>query len=274
MDPYIFDLDNPIETLDKVPQDLQSFFTQTEDGSGYVVADSYKPVAQRLNGLSSNLEETRKARTQAGQDAGKARQRAKALEEIFQNDLGLEEVTPDAVKEKLVELQEKASKGGKGSTEAAQEIERIKSQMAKDNAQKLQERDEVISKKDKVIEKLVKRNQISDALSASEAVGAIDVLRSYIESRVQVQYDDEGMPSAVVTNENGETMYNGQGNPMSVAEYVSSLKEKEEYAPFFKSQKTGGFGTQNQGNGRRQTQTGQPKSSIDKIGSGLKSIRR
>lgn len=241
MEPYIFDLDTPIETLDGVPKDLQQFFTKT--GEGYSVAEALKPVATRMNGLSANLNETRKARTTAGQDAGKAREAARALAAIFEGVEGIEEPTPENIQAYVEGLRTKAAAGGKGAKDATAEIERVRSEMAKAHAAEIEGLKSANEGLNGQITSLVKGAQISDALATHKIVGSGEVLKSYLDTRVKVQVGEDGKPYAAVVDKDGQIKYNGAGNPMAVNEYVASLKESDDFRPFFAAEKKPGTGT-------------------------------
>lgn len=272
MDPYIFNLDAPIESLSDVPSDLQGMFEQTENG--YVVAEASKPIATRLNGLAQNLTETRNARTQAGRDAGAAREMANAFKAIFDGVDGVEEVTPENVQAYMKDLQAKAAKGGKAGDDAAAQIQAIKDQMAKSHATEIASVQEQLAAKDATIEKLVVGSQVSDAVAKHEVVGG-EVFKAFLMNRVQVQDGEDGIPVAIVMAEDGKTpVYNGTGSPMSVDEYVGSLRTKDDFAAFFKSPKKSGDGTnprQSSGPGRRASQG--ERSPAEKISAGLQRMK-
>lgn len=241
MEPYTFDLDNPIESLDGVPADLRGMFQEVE--GGYAVAEASKPLATRLNGLAKNLTETRTARTQAGKDAGAARELANAFKSVFTGVEGIEEVTPENAKSFLADLQAQAKKGGKAGEDAAAQIAAIKEQMSASHATELGSLQDKLANKDKQIEGLVKGAQITSALAKHEVVGG-DVFRSFLDTRIKIVTGDDGVPKAVVVGDDGTTpVYNGAGDPMGVDEYVASLKTKDEFAPFFKSARKPGEGT-------------------------------
>lgn len=270
MEPYLFDLENPIEDVSQVPEDLHGFFEQGE--SGYVVRQDYVPLAKRMNGLATNLQTERSKRTQAGKDAGKAREMAKAFQSVFEGVEGIDEVTPDNVRSVFEDLQARAAKGGEAGEEAKKQIEAVKSQMASAHAKDLSVRDEKLAEKDRQIEALVRGSQVTDAIAKHEVIGG-DVFKSFLESRVQVQAGDDGLPKAVVTDEQGNPIYNGAGDPMSVDEFVASLRSKDEYAPFFKSQrKPGDGGGPSAPQGQRQNSGGEGRPAHEKIGAGLQQL--
>jgi hypothetical protein len=271
MDPYIFDLDNPVADLNAVPKDLHDFFERTD--AGYVVADTRKPVAQRLNGLATNLETERSKRTQAGQDAGRERALAKAYKSVFEGVEGIDEVTPENVKTYFDTLRARAAKGGAAGDDAKAQIEAIKAQMSSAHSAQLGEVQQQLSAKDAQIEKLVKGAQISEALAKHEVIGG-DIFKSFLNSRITIQTNDQGVPVAIVVGEDGKTpVYNGQGNPMSVDEFVASLKSKEEYAAFFRSQKKPGEGVRQSARAAHGTSES-TLSPAQKIAKGLGSLKR
>lgn len=276
MEPYLFNLDAPIENLSGVPTDLQQFFTKT--GEGYVVADALKPVATRMNGLAKNLEDTRKARTTAGQDAGKAREQARQLAAIFEGVEGITEVTPEAIATYIADLSAKAAAGGKGSKAAAEEIDRVRKEMATAHAKDLDALKAANEGLSGQITTLVKGAQISDALASHKIVGSGEVLKSYLDQRVKVMTDETtGQPYAAVVDDKGQVRYNGAGNPMKVTEYVASLKESDDFRPFFAAEKKPGTGTDPNGSRKipsAQKQDGEERTPLSKISAGLANLRK
>lgn len=276
MEPYLFNLDAPIENLSGVPSDLQQFFTKTNEG--FVVADAFKPVATRMNGLATNLTETRAARTKAGQDAGKERERARQLAAIFEGVEGITEITPEAISTYIADLTAKAAAGGKGSKAAAEEIERVRKEMAAAHTKDLEK---LKAEKDGLagqITTLVKGAQISDALASHKIVGSGEVLKSYLDQRVKVMTDEAtGQPYAAVVDDKGQVRYNGAGNPMKVTEYVASLKESDDFRPFFAAEKKAGTGTDPNGSRKvpaAQKQDGEERTPLSKISKGLAELRK
>jgi hypothetical protein len=243
MEPYTFNLTAAIENLSNVPSDLHHFFAKTDDG--YRVAENFTGAAKRMNGLSSNLEETRAARTTAGQDAGKAREKYKSLASLFSGVEGIDGDDPvTAVKTHLETLAASAKGGGKKAEEARAEIEQIKSEMAKSHAAALEGKDQVIAGKDGQITKLVKTAGIASALSDHTLVGSGELLRTYLDSRIVVKESDDGTPYAAVLDNDGKSVrFNGEGNPMSISQFVTGLKEQDDFKPFFGAEKKQGSGT-------------------------------
>lgn len=270
MEPYIFDLEAPVSSLETVPADLHSFFEKRDDG--FVVADTFKPTARRMNGLAENLTAERSKRTVAGQDAGKAREMVKAFQSVFEGVEGIEEVNPENVKKYFDDLRTRAAKGGKAGEEAQQQLDAVKQQMASAHARELETVRGTIAQKDAQIEGLVVGSQITDAIAKHEIVGG-EVFRSFLQNRIKVQTGEDGIPRAIVVGEDGKTpVYSGTGDPMTVDEYVSSLRSKEEYAPFFKSKKVPGEGTAPHGQRHQQGPQGEERTAAQKISAGLSKL--
>lgn len=271
MNEYTFNLDAPIENLDGVPSDLKPFFEQSDDG--YRVAESYVPVAKRLNGLAGNLKDAMSKRTQAGKDAGAARELANGYAALFASD-GLDEVNPETVAAHLTDLRARAAKGGKDGKAAAEEIERIKAEMKSAHAKELTGKDEVISKQASQINQLVRGQQISDAMVKHKVVGG-EVLKVFLEQRIQVRESDDGALRAVVVDDKGEIRYNGEGNPMTVDQYVDNLKSQDEYASFFESKKVPGHETQHQQQRQQQQkQQNEVVNPMNRISQGLSNRKK
>ena len=276
MDPYIFDLNTPLENLDAVPQDLRGMFSETD--AGFAVADGWKGVAARINGLSSTTESLRAAKSQAGQDAGKWRSKYKAVESIFDGaEIDFDDT--QAVSTYISELKTKAAQGGKAGKDAAAEIQRVRDEMSTAQAHALGAKDQVIANKDATIDQLVTGSAISDAL-ASHKVTAGEALKPYLRQHIKTQTNEEtGLPFAAVMMEDGKSVrYGGEGKPMTVNAYVASLKEQPQFQPFFGKEQTPGGGV----DPNRQRTPAQRERSYDqdnrsgsmKIADGLKKLRR
>lgn len=278
MDPYIFDLDTPLENLDGVPSDLQGMFTQGDNG--FTVSDAFQGVARRLNGLASTTESLRKAKATAGQDAGKWRGKYRAVESIFDGaDIDLEDA--DAVSAYVTDLRDRAAKGGKAGKDAAAEIQRVRDEMSKAQAAAVAAKDQDIAARDATIDQLVTGSAISDAL-ASHKVTAGDALKPYLRQHIKTQISEEtGLPYAAVMMDDGKSVrYGGDGKPMTVNAFVAGLKERPEFQPFFGKESTGGGGTDpNQsrrpnGHQSERRYDDDTRTPANKIADGLKKLRK
>lgn len=238
MEEFEFDLENPRENLDGVPDDLQKFYVQGDNG--YTVGDDYIPTAKRINGLTKNFKAEKSKRTQAGRDAGAAREAKKQFDTLVEGIDDLEDKTPAGLSKYLDDLKVKAAAGGKKGEEAQKAIDAIKSEMSKTHATALAEKDEAITKLGGKIESLVAGREITEALAENKAKGKF--LQAFVKQHVKTIVNDDGEYQAVVLDEKGETRYNGAGDPMSVREFVVSLKADPDFAAAFEGETKGGAG--------------------------------
>lgn len=264
---FEFDLDNPRENLEGVPEAYQSWYEQGDDG--YVVAEQFKPAATNVNGLTRNLKETMSKRTAAGKEAGAAREANKQFVSLLE-ELELEDKSAAGLKKHVQALATRAAAGGKKGEEAQAQIEAIKEEMSRTHATEIGEKDQAIAERDKTIEGLVSGREISEAMRLHGAKGKF--LNAYIEQRVRTVRQDDGTYRAVVYKEDGSTPeFNGAGDPLSVNEFVARLKADPDFAPAFSAEGKKGTGTPPGVKSGGRGTTDDFRSPLDKIRAGLSS---
>lgn len=111
--------------------------------------------------------------------------------------------------------------------------------------------DDKVNRMYSVLEKQLKDKEIVSALAAAE--GNIPILMPHVSKHVQIIEDtDTGDFSARVVDGEGTVRINDQGQPLSISEFVSELREKPEFQGdgiFKKQTKDGGSGSQSNNGG-------------------------
>jgi len=237
---YEFDLDNAIDNLESVPEDLKHFYAK--DGAGYKVAPNMVGAAKRINGLTGNLKTERTKRTEVNSEAAKHRLSAKGFVELVSNipDLPEDQRTPDGLKAYLDKLAAAATAGGKKGQEAAQQLEAVKAEMSKAHAMAMADKDKVIAEKDTALFRYMIGEQANAALSTLK--GNPLFLRPLIDKAARVVRQDDGSYVVEVTDDKGNTRYNGQGDRLTVEQLVTEMAKDAKFAGAFEGRVQGGGG--------------------------------
>lgn len=259
--PYDFSNNATVKSLDEVPADFQSFYTDGEDGT--FVLDTENPVVQKsvsiITGLNKSLAASRR---EAKDSKGK------------QIDLGpLAEFgdSVDAIVEgfasRIAEVQTESGK--KSDSDVQKKIDGIKNDLLKANERAVGERDTRIQ---------ALTGQLYKQMVTAEAVGALadtavsaELALPFVEKFIQVTEVD-GKFVVQVVDEEGLERHGGTGNPMTIKELVAEMKGQDRYAPLFKSDAKPGGDTPPGGPSRRAVSTRKidDMTSAQKIASGLK----
>jgi len=249
-----------VASLDAVPQDFQGLYSEGEGGK-YVLRtddDGVKSAVSAITGLSKAL---KVARAEAQGWKGKSVDLS-ALAEYGD--------TPESILEGFQNTLAEATKGKKTQEDFQRQVEKIKSDLGSEYAQKIEaEQKRAEALKNQLHSILV----TGEARSALAEAGAIDtdLALPFLTQQVKVSEED-GKFQVMVVDHAGDPRYSGvTGAPMSVKELVAEMKGQEKFGPLFKSDQRSGGGTKPDV-GRRQTQAprgGDDLSSTGKIAQGL-----
>jgi hypothetical protein len=215
--PYAFQPTVPDLTV--VPEPFQGLYSPLEDGSGFKMAPE---VFQHLDtsGLNKSIAVERKNNTE--------------LKGILTKYKPLGE-TPEEAHEKYHALEELASKGGKD----AQAFEKWKSDIQTKAQQDIQTKDQELKNMMGSLEA-----HLVDA-EAAQAVAALDgsplLLLPHIRSSVKV-VNDSGKYTVRIVDAEGDPRGNGSGGYMTIKDFVSELKSKQDFAGAFKPSGNTGSG--------------------------------
>ena len=233
---FEFDLNNPIETLDNVPNEFQGHYEQTENG--YVVSEGFKPIAKQINGLTSNLVKTRGKLQSTNNESAERRVKLSGFTSILDTIEDLEDKSPEALKSYLDDLRAKASQGGKAGEDAARELTAAKQAMQAAHATELGERDTKITALSSKIRTLLVDNQLT--LELTTAKGNPKLLSPMLSQECDVRQDDAGNDVVVILDEAGQPRYNNSGDLLSIGERVAELKADPQFQAAFQGQVKGG----------------------------------
>lgn len=234
---FVFDTENPIETLDKVPSNFQHLYTETSDG--YVVADEHKSIADTINGLSANLENSRKTKKQASDESASRRLVINAVTEALrESGFEAEDLNHETVSEFVTGLRSQAE----GNTlEVQEQLRNQRKEMQEAQERALQKEKDISAGYRRAIDDLLIDSQATSAIASNK--GIPELLLPAIKSRTKVVKSAEGRFSSVVVDADGETRFNGKGDPMTIAELVIELKDDKTYGRAFEADVQGGGGT-------------------------------
>lgn len=270
---YEFDLDNAISSLDNVPDDLKHFYSQGD--GGYRVAANMTGAAKRLNGLTTNLRTERSKKTQANGEAAQFRTTLSGFKSIVDaiGDLDADNKTPEGLKNYIDGLVAKAAKGGEKGAEAARQLEAVKQEMARDKAAAVKA---VETERDAMQTSLFKY-MVGDVANTaiSEHKGNPLFLRPHIDAATKVVKQEDGTYQVRVLDKDGNVRYNGEGNPMTVPEFVATLKKDDRFAAAFEGrvQAGGGAPASRKTDPKSAENAGGQKSATQRIADGLKKRR-
>lgn len=266
---FEFELDGTVENLDTVPSAFQHMFEKTDNG--FRVAEAHHGAAKVFNGLNSNLTNARKTTSSKNEEAAARRKEAQRLQDGFR-ELGITSFdNDDEFETALKEFQANAKKG-KNSADVETQLANLRAQMTDAHQKALGSKDKEVETLESELRHLLVDSQFTSALAAQEATAlGIKSLPKLVSDNIKVVRSDDGRRQVNIVDDRGNTLYTPAGDPLGIADYVKSLKENEEYGPFFKSKVPGGGGTgpikkpQLPSHQRDQSE----RSAVDKISAGL-----
>jgi hypothetical protein len=171
----------------------------------------------------------------------------KELRELKAKAEAFGDMDPDAAKDALTKVTEMAD--WTPGEKVAERLETIKRQLSEEYGKTISKRDAEIEKFRAQVTKLVKTNQIRDALVQNHAKTgkALDALMALLDTRVRVDFTTD-TPQAQVMGPDGETPLfstaTGEPVPMSIAEHVGNLRNDGDYAAFFEASGASGGGSE------------------------------
>lgn len=217
-----FDFTQPVESLDKVPEQLRPIFKAGDDGK-YVVDESFKGVATIVSGLNTSLKAAR-------QEA-----RSKAVDLSPLADFGSD---PASIKAAIDAKIEELTKGKSG--DVAKQIEAVKTSMAEGFSKektKLTARAEALQNQ---LYTLLVENNATAAIA--ELKGTPELLLPFVKTQVRV-VEEDGNFKVQVVSPTGEVRYGPTGQPMTIKELVSEMKSQEKFGRLFDSETPAGNGS-------------------------------
>lgn len=219
-----FDINTPVDSLDKVPEQFRPIFADKpgEDGK-FTVNPVFKGVADALGGFD------RSNKTLRAELKGKTSVDLSPLAEFGDSPADIKA----AFDARVAEL---TAKGG----DKAQAIEKVRGEMGAANQAALTAEKGRTSHYQSALHTMVLKNEALSAIASEK--GLPDLLMPFIQTQVKVN-EVEGKFTVVVLDEKGEPRYSGlTGAPMTVSELVKGMKADPKYGRLFESEVPGGGG--------------------------------
>lgn len=220
------------ESLDGLSDAEKQHYKEAEGGNGYVL-DLDDKNDERVQGLIQN--------------------RNAALAEKDQLQAKLKEfegIDPKAAKEATAKIQSLEDRLAKAKTDGSsdEKVERIKADLQAEYDKVVQEKDQKINSLEQQFTKTMKNDSIKSALrQAGVREAAVDMLQTYLDSRVTVVTGDTGQLSARVLKNDGSGDYEVSTKDgsvyKSVEELVEDMKVDKNFAFVFDGSKASGGGT-------------------------------
>ena len=232
-----------VETLDAVPETLHTFYSK-QDAGGYTLAVEGVAPKRKLDEFRDNNK-----RLQA---------QVQELQEKFQF-VDIEEYK--SLKDKVAEND---SKGFVPQTDIEKEVEKRIRKMQKEYDENTTQLNEQLTSQQTKLSQLLIDNEVATTAAGANALEtALDDILMRVRNKFTVV---DG--NAVAKDSAGETEYNAKGDPLTIAEYVNSLKDS---APHLFKGSTGA----NSLGSTSPVRTMQPtkRTSLDQINAGLKNLR-
>ncbi len=258
---FKFSENETIETLDAVPENLRSVYT--EGDGGFTIADGMKGLTTAFDGVNNANQKIRKDLKSA--NSGKV-----DLTAYVEYGDSVESIV-DHFKGKVTELSEVID-----SKKNLVNPEKIREQMTKGFE---------VTKGEYQGKLDAYKNQLHGTLVTKEALEAIAVekgdsklLMPFITSQVKMM-EENGKLHARIVDEDGEVVTGQMGSPMTIREKVAEMKLEKDFGKLFESAQVQGTNTPtggHRGNGH-QSQQGVPvheRPAVANIGAGLAKIRR
>ena len=234
------------DTLDTVPEQLHSFYRKEEAG-GYTLGVEGVAPKRKVDEFRDN---NRKLQTQVQE-----------LQEKYQF-VDIEEYK--SLKEKVADND---TKGFVPQTDIEKEVEKRIRKMQKEYEENTNQLNTQLTSQSEKLSQLLIDNEVATTAAGANALDtAMDDILMRVRSKFSVK---DGV--AVAKDSAGETEYNAKGDPLTIAEYISTMRET---APHLFKSSVGAGSTGSSNTNLRNMNVNQPKvSSLDKINAGLKGLR-
>ncbi|WVW77392.1 head scaffolding protein [Stenotrophomonas phage vB_SmaS_Bhz59] len=251
---------SPVESLDKVPEKFRVLYGQQagEDGK-FAVADTYKPIAESINGFNTTTKTLRQQLKDKNVDLS-------PLAEFGDS--------PADIATKVKEAIEAA--GASKNQDVQKQIEGVKNGLTEAHKKELEKHATRNQALQTQLYGLMVENAATSAVA--ELKGIPELLMPFIKQQVKVAEED-GQFKVQVIGSDGEVRYGSTGSPMTIKELVTEMKGQEKYGRLFESeqQPNRGGGGFRPGSGQQPNAGRQPaadRSANDKIAAGLAKLRR
>lgn len=250
-----------VDSVDDLPEAIRGEYVKYS-GDDASLKDKFVLQVESQNGWAlDNVESLRNSLSSERDRRSQAVAKLQKLVDDDGNPLDIEDVLANLGR--LMKFDSGDFSGSEGFTEA---VEALKTQLTQKHEREkgtlTEERDTAKS----TLRDYVARNEAVTAISSAE--GSVKGLLPHVLSSLDVQYDDAGKATVVVKNKDGVVQISqrqGSDEPMSVQEFVESLKKDDELKALFK-------GTAGSGGGQDPPKPGSGNHKIDPKLSPMKRI--
>jgi hypothetical protein len=254
---FEFEKNARVDALEVVPEQFRGLYV--EGDGGYVIGDTFKGIGTALDGLNRSLKAARK-------DAETAKKGKVDLSPLGQL-LSLEgELSVDAVKAKVEELQTALSKGDQGKVN----WDKMKADLEKGYQTKLGESEGRVQGMQATLERFLVDKEAIQAIAGEK--GVPELLLPHIKTKVKVIQDGDDYVVRVV-DAAGDPRGDGKGGFMTVGDLVKEMKSDKVFGRAFESDSGQGSGVKPGTTARQPSGQSAPKSSVDKIAARLRRMR-
>lgn len=212
-----------VDNLDSVAEEHRSLYVE-RDGKFHLKVEGYEDPTP----IKRNLEAARRSEREL-------KRKIEAWEKIGKTE---EEIAALIAKHEERELTESERKG---------EWEKLKQQLVEKHAGELQkfqnkigELEKQLIAKDGTIHELLVETAADAAIAEHE--GDPDLLKPFVLRQLKVVAEDGQKPSVKIYDPTGTLKMNSKGEPMSVSELVSDMRQNEKFGRLFKGTGTTGSG--------------------------------
>lgn len=204
---------------------------ETVDGGQEQIVDKepeQKPASKKDSKVDPDeFERTRAALAKANKEAADRRLKLREWDELG--------VDPQTVKSLLEAQREAEIKKAEEEGRYQENVERLRNE----TKSKIEAANAEVEEMRQKLERQIKLKTISQAILEEDGVPLM--LEPHVKDRVKIVEVEDGYETQVL-DENGLPMVNDKGEPISVREFVASLREHPELKYGFKAPKTTGTG--------------------------------
>lgn len=216
-----------VETTEGLPEPLQELYEPLEEGKGF------RLKVEPVGGFS--LEDVSGLKSALGKERGEAEKWKRAAEKYGDLDPG---AAREAM-EKLAEL-EKIDPNKEADKIAAAKIEAVTKQLVGKHGDEVKSRDETITQLRRKVETLLIDQAAVTALS--EARGSVKLLLPHVRTRTRIVERDGDYRVEVLQDDGKTPLFNGKGDPGSIADLIAEMRASDEFARAFEASGKSGAG--------------------------------
>lgn len=208
-------LEFTVDNLDNVPEELRGYYIEKEgkyhlDVSGLEDTKGLKSALQKEREAHSKLEKETKTWASLGK-------------------------TPEEIAD-LIKSHEDAEKA---KAEKAGDWEKLKAQMNESHAKEIAAKDEQLANLRQALETNLIDAQATSAIAAAK--GVPELLLPHVKAHVKV-VEENGKYTVAVVDAKGDPRINGKGEPLTISDFVTEMKQNEIFGRAFEGSGQTGSG--------------------------------